>query len=146
MAHPVDSSRSIIGALILSRRITSMDVTWLRREIFADGQVTREEAEELFEVERSGVATGQDWTTLFVELVTDHLVWQARPTGIVNDDKAEWLLANADSCKSANAMAALGNVLAEAHRAPAWLAAAVRKRLNDDWRGVDGARLAALAG
>ena len=130
----------------MGRRITSMDVAWLRREIFADGQVTREQAEELFEVERADVATGREWTSLFVELVTDHLLWQARPTGIVNDSKAEWLLARADSCKSANALAALGNVLAEAHRAPAWLGSAVRKRLNEGWRGVDAARLSTLAG
>ena len=144
MVHPIDRSRSILGALVLGRRITAMDVAWLRREIFADGRVTTEQAEELFDVERANVATDSAWTALFVDLITDHVVWQARPTGIVNDTKAEWLLARADACRSANALAALGNVLAEAQRAPPWLASAVRKRLSAGWRGVDAALLAAV--
>ena len=32
MAFKVDRSRSIIGAMILGRRVTAMDVAWLRRE------------------------------------------------------------------------------------------------------------------
>jgi hypothetical protein len=145
MSHPIDRSRSIIGALILGKRITAVDVAWLRREIFAEGQVTKEQAEDLFDVERAGVESDHEWTTLFVELLTDHVVWQARPTGVVNDVKAEWLLSKADACRSANALAALGAVLAEAHRAPSWLAGAVRKRLAEGWRGVDPALLPALA-
>jgi len=143
MAHPVDRSRSIIGALILGKRITAMDVAWLRREIFIDGYVTREQAEELFDVERSGVARDEAWTALFVDLITDHVVWQSRPTGVVNEPQAEWLLAQSDSCKTAAALAALGNILAEAQRSPAWLAGAVRKRMGDNWRGVDRALAAA---
>jgi len=143
MAHPVDTSRSIIGALILGRRITAMDVAWLRREIFVDGYVTREQAEELFDVERSGVARDEAWTALFVDLITDHVVWQSRPTGIVNEPQAEWLLAQSDSCKTAAALAALGNVLAEAQRVPQWLAGAVRKRMGDKWSGVERALAAA---
>ena len=69
-----------------------------------------------------------EWTELFVELITDHVVWQARPTGVVSDEQAEWLLAKADECRSLEALAALVNVLAEAHRAPQWFVAAVRAR------------------
>jgi len=144
MVHPVDRSRSIIGALILGKRITAMDVAWLRREIFVDGFVTSEQAEELFDVERSGVARDRAWTALFVDLITDHVVWQSRPTGIVNETQAEWLLSQADSCKTSAALAALGNVLAEAQRVPSWLAGAVRKRMGDGWRGVE--RALATAG
>ena len=81
MVHPVDRSRTVLGALVLGRRITSMDVAWLRREIFADGRVSREQAEELFAAERADVATDAAWTALFVDLVTDHVVWQVRPQG-----------------------------------------------------------------
>ena len=120
-----------------------MDVAWLRREIFVDGFVTPEQAEELFDVERSGVARDGAWTALFVDLVTDHVVWQSRPTGIVNETQAEWLLAQADTCKTAAALAALGNILAEAQRVPQWLPGAVRKRMGDKWSGVERALAAA---
>ena len=49
-------------------------------------------------------------------------------TGIVNEKQAEWLIERADSCASVNALAALVNVLGEAHRAPRWFLDAVRAR------------------
>ena len=54
MAFTVDRTRSIISAMILGRKVTAMDVAWLRREVFADGAVSREAADELFLVERAG--------------------------------------------------------------------------------------------
>src|SRR5271167_2470485 len=92
MAFTVDRSRSIISAMILGRKVTAMDVAWLRREVFADGAVSRE---------------------------------------------------GADSCASINALAALVNVLGEAHRAPRWFLDAVRARARQNWLGVDDAFSAA---
>jgi hypothetical protein len=68
------------------------------------------------------------WTSFFVETVTDYIVWQSRPTGLVNGAQAEWLLAQADAGCTLNAFAILVNVLAEADRVPAWLPAAVHGR------------------
>ena len=143
MAFKVDRSRSIIGAMILGRRVTAMDVAWLRREMFADGIVSREEADELFALERAGIAVGREWTEFFVEMITDHIVWQSRPSGVVSDSQAEWLIEQADACASVNGLAALVNVLAEAHRAPRWFLAAVRARAKRGWPGVDAALAAA---
>ena len=143
MAFKVDRSRSIIGAMILGRRVTAMDVAWLRREMFADGIVSREEADELFALERAGIAAGREWTEFFVEMITDHIVWQSRPSGVVGDSQAEWLIERADACASVNGLAALVNVLAEAHRAPRWFLAAVRARAKRGWPGVDAALAAA---
>src|SRR3984885_6795614 len=137
MAFTVDRSRSIISAMILGRKVTAMDVAWLRREVFADGAVSREAADELFEVERAGVAQTPEWTELFVEMITEHVVWQSRPTGVVDEEQAEWLIERADSCASANALALLVNVLGEAQRAPRRFLDAVRARAARNWPGVD---------
>lgn len=145
MAFKVDRSRSIISAMIFGRRVTAMDVAWLRREVFADGMVSREEAEELFAVERAGVAVGREWAEFFVEMITNHIVWQSRPSGIVSENQAEWLIERADECGSVNGLAALVNVLSEAHRAPRWFLAAVRVRAGRGWPRVDAA-LAATTG
>ena len=37
MAFHVDRSRTIISAMIFGRKLTAMDVAWLRREVFASG-------------------------------------------------------------------------------------------------------------
>ncbi len=137
MPFTVDRSRSIISAMIVGRKVTAMDVAWLRREVFADGVVTREAAEELFAVERADIDKAPSWTDFFVEMVTDYALWQARPTGALNETQAEWLLEQTDSCMTVNALATLVNVLGEAHRAPAWFLAAVRARAKRQWRGLD---------
>ena len=146
MAFAVDRSRTIISSLIHGRQVTSLDVAWLRREVFADGEVSREAAEELFAVEQADIVRTPEWTEFFVELITEHVVWQSRPTGIVSDEQAEWLIGQADRCKTVVALAALVNVLAEAHRVPQWFLAAVRARAERNWPGVDEALQAALAG
>ena len=128
MGLAVEKSRTIVSAMVLGRKVTAQDVAWLRREVFAEGEVTRETAEELFAVARAGLTNAPEWTELFVELVTDYVVWQSRPTGIVSDDDAKWLIERADACRSVEALAALVNVLAEAHRAPQWFVSAVRAR------------------
>ena len=139
----IDRSRTIISAMILGRKVTAQDVAWLRREVFADGEVTREAADELFEVARAGMNNAPEWTELFVELITDYAVWQARPTGVVSDSQAEWLIRRADECKSVEALAVLLNVLAEAQRAPQWFVDAVKARASGGWPGVDEALRAA---
>ena len=139
MPFTVDRSRSIISAMIVGRKVTAMDVAWLRREVFADGFVTREAAEELFAVERADIDKAPEWTDFFVEMVTDYALWQTRPTGALNETQAEWLLEQADSCMTVNALATLVDVLGEAHRVPLWFLAAVRARAHRPWKGLEGA-------
>lgn len=138
MYFAIDRSRTIISAMILGRRVSAQDVGWLRREVFAEGEVTRETADELFAVARARMNNAPEWIELFVELITDYVVWQARPTGVVSEEQAEWLLKRADECRSVEALAALVNVLAEAHRAPKWFVVAVRARAAG-WPGVEDA-------
>ena len=70
-------------------------------------------------------------------MITEHVVWQSRPTGVVDKKQAEWLIERADCCASANALALLVNVLSEAQRAPRWFLDAVRARAARNWPGVD---------
>jgi hypothetical protein len=133
MAFQVDRSRTIITAMIHGRRITAMDVAWLRREVFASGQISREAADELFAVERAGLANAPDWTEFFVEMIVEHVVRQSGEPGVLGEAEANWLSARVDECASANALAALAAALGEARRAPAALVAAAQARA---WPGV----------
>ena len=93
------------------------------------GGFNRQEADALVAIEASPAAKCDDWAAFFIDAVTDHMVWQSRPSGVVNEAKGEWLIAMADRCASNAALGALANVAAEAHRLPLWFVAAARARL-----------------
>lgn len=143
-ARELDARRAAVVALRMAGRVTREDVRRLRREVFADGCVTRDEADALFALDMSKCERDPEWTAFFVEAILDHVVWQARPTGIVNESQAEWLIDRADMAKSISAFAVLVSVLAEAHRTPIWFLAAVKARAAQGWPGLDSALAAAV--
>ena len=145
MAKAMDRGRAAIMAVARTGEVTVADVTHLRREILADGGVTRDEADALFALERIATVKCPEWTALFVEAVTDHVVWQTRPTGVVYEAQGEWLIARSDEVASLNGLAVLVNVMAEAHRVPMWFLAAVRARAARNWPGVAEAKAMAVA-
>jgi len=145
MAFAVDRSRTIISSLIHGRGVYGIDVAWLRREVFADGAVSREAADELFTVARADLAKAPAWTEFFVEMITEHAIWQSSPAGVLDEERAVWLIAQADAARCSEALAALTNVLAEAERVPQWFIGAVRKRAARGWPGVEAALGASLA-
>jgi hypothetical protein len=133
MGFAIDRSRTIISAMILGRRVTAQDVAWLRREVFAAGVVTREDADELFAVARAYMNNAPEWKEFFVEMIARHVVRQSEPAGAVGEERARWLLARVDECKSGEALAALVNVLAEARSVPEWFLEAGRARISSGW-------------
>ena len=82
MAFSLDRSRSIISALIAGGKVSAMDVAWLRRKVFADGEVSLDAAEELFAVERAAIGKCPEWTELLADMIAEHVVWQSRPTDV----------------------------------------------------------------
>jgi hypothetical protein len=125
----LDERRALISSLARAgRNLSSSDVRQLRRALFEDEGVSRDEAQALFDLERAQRAPCAEWTEFFVESLTDHVVWQCRPTGTILEEQAQWLVRESDCCRALTGVALLANVLAEAYRAPAWLVAAVRAR------------------
>ncbi len=133
-----EEGRALVDRLIAAARIDRDDIAALRRHFEALGHLTRTEAESLFALDRAVADKHSDWTTFFVETITDYVVWQSRPTGLVNGSQAEWLIAQADAGATLDAFAALVNVLAEADRVPAWLPGAIHARAAR-WPSVAGA-------
>ena len=144
MGFAIDRSRTIISAMILGRRVSGQDVIWLRREVFAGREVTQEAADELFAVARAGMDNAPEWKEFFVEMITEYVVRQPEPAGVVNEERAAWLLARVDECNSVEALAALINVVAEARSLPQWFLAGVKERAAAGWSGAQAARRAVL--
>jgi hypothetical protein len=126
-----DERRALISSLIQSgKNLTPGEVRQLRRALFEDEGASREEARALFDLERAQDAPCAEWTAFLIEWVTDHVVWQSLPAGELEGEQAEWLVGEADRCRPVFGAALLANVLAEARRAPEWLVAEVRARIE----------------
>ena len=132
-AGRLDQGRPALLRLVQKGCVTVADVAHLRREVFADRAPTRIEIEDLFAID--AIARPQDlsWVEFFVEMVTDHVVWDIRPTGVLDETHAQWLIAKVDASQSASSFAVLVNILDQAHRVPRWFAAAVRARAAAGW-------------
>lgn len=81
-----------VAGLTSKNRITAEDVTMLRREVFADGVVTRGEAEALFALDATARDKCQEWPIFFVEAVTDYIVHREKPAGYISEENAAWLI------------------------------------------------------
>lgn len=81
-----------LAKLVARNRITADDVLDLRRTVYADGVVSRGEAEALFAMDNSCRNRDDVWDEFFVEAVSDYLVMQEAPVGYVSQDNAAWLI------------------------------------------------------
>jgi hypothetical protein len=128
--QPASDRRGLIASLAANAEVmTPAKVRQLRRALYEDEVLGRPEAEALFALERAQKGrASRDWIRFFVEALTDHLVWRARPESMIDQERARWLIAEADRDLSPAVYALLAHVLAEAACAPAWFVEAVRER------------------
>ncbi len=113
--------------------VSAGDVATLRREFSAERAPGHAEIEALLTLDRVVRPQCEAWAEFFLTSVTDHVVWDVRPTGIVSEADAEWLLRRADAARTAASFALLVNILDEAHRTPNWFPGAVRRRGAAGW-------------
>jgi hypothetical protein len=140
----MDQGYEAIVALQSAPAVRDADLAALRREVLADRSLTLAEAEALFALDGAGNAKTEGWTAFFVEAVTDFVVWQQRPTGILAEAKAEWLISQANAGMSVTVMALLVNVLAESHSVPVWFLSEVRALATRNWQALDDVRCGAI--
>ena len=136
---PLDAVRRAIQQLALRPKVVPADIDALRRLGVGTDCLSREEADALFRLEGRVMPKCREWEGFFVDAITDHCVWDLRPTGVVNESQGEWLIASADRAATPGAFSVLAEVLAVAHRVPMWFTAAVRSRAVQGWpcgRGI----------
>ena len=123
---PVDSLASLAGRLRDADSLGPEQVRSLRRLVYADDVVSREEAAILLELEESlGPGAPGEWRQLLTEALTDHLVNQVRPAGYISEPDAAWLIERLDQDlgPGPNAFAMLLRVMERARAVPDPLAA-----------------------
>lgn len=74
------------------RTIDDEDVKMLQREILADMVMNRDIIDVLIALDRAVPASAASFGHFLVALVVDFAVWESRPTGLIDRDKAHWLV------------------------------------------------------
>ncbi|WP_156323546.1 hypothetical protein [Bosea sp. AAP35] len=64
----------------------------LQRDILNESVLTRDVIDVLVALDRAVPAHGEAFADYLVALVVDFAVWQNRPTGVIDRDKAQWLV------------------------------------------------------
>ncbi len=127
-----DAGRLALQALLHVPNLSAQDINLLRRDILKDGLYSHDEIAALFAIELHSAAKPDEWSDFFIEAVTSYILWQVRPTGVINEGQAEWLISQVDQIRSPNCLALLVNVAREAHRVPLWFKTAVASRVRRD--------------
>ncbi len=78
---------------ILGHGIDADEVLRLRREVFTDGIVSRDEARLFFYLtEHADTGNDEAWYDFFVEALSDFFVWKQEPEGYLSDEDAAFLV------------------------------------------------------
>ncbi|WP_146055838.1 hypothetical protein [Bosea psychrotolerans] len=72
--------------------IDDEDVKMLQREILSDVVMTRDIIDVLVALDRAVPEACAAFADYLVALTVDYAVWESRPTGIIDRDKAHWLV------------------------------------------------------
>ncbi len=82
-----------IDAIMMRGSIKDIDVLDLRKAFYGDQNITADEAQLLFSVNKASPVQDPAWAPFFVEAITDFIVNQAQPEGYVTAENAAWLIA-----------------------------------------------------
>lgn len=114
-------THSILTRLQHASDISANDATQLVKSIYADGVVSREEAELLFRLNDQIALYDASWSGRFIEAVKDFLLTRQPPEGWVTEAECNWLIAQVTrdgKCASDTEVELLLSVLRHAEGAP----------------------------
>ncbi len=111
--------------------VTADEALDVRRAVFPDGVVSREEAEVLIALAARVANSDAAWTHAFVEAITDHVLQSGEYPGHVDEPTASWLAARfgKDGPRETEVEAVL-KLLERAESAPEFLSAFARDRIS----------------
>lgn len=84
---------TICATIAQRRRIQIEDVRALRKFVYRDALIDRDEAEAVFDLAAANYPDCPEWRALFADVMSDWLVVQNEPEGFVSEEKADWLVA-----------------------------------------------------
>jgi hypothetical protein len=88
---PNSAKDGMINHVGADGHVSAEDVIFLRRTIFADGVVSRDELATLFELGRRAPAGDPEWADYFAEAASDFFLREEEPHGYLTDEEFEHL-------------------------------------------------------
>ena len=73
--------------------ISSEEILAMRRAGWADGKMSREEAEAIFAAQRATTNPSAEWSDFFVEAIQQHVLEGSEPRGYASEEESQWLIA-----------------------------------------------------
>ena len=84
--------REFVDRVMDRHAIDDEDVKMLQREILSDAVISRETLDILIALDRAVLVKAASFADYLVALTVDFAVWECRPTGVIDRDKAHWLV------------------------------------------------------
>lgn len=84
--------REFVDRVMDRRAVGEEDVKMLQRNILSDIVTTRDIVDVLVALDRAVPQSCKAYADYMVALVVDFAVWENRPTGVIDRDKAHWLI------------------------------------------------------
>ncbi len=84
--------REFVDRVMDCHVIDDEDVKLLQRDILVDGMVTRDVVDILIALDRAVPQIADSFGDYLVAVVVNFAVWECRPTGVIDRDKAHWLV------------------------------------------------------
>jgi hypothetical protein len=84
----------VVKSILADGVIDDAEVTELRKRLYADNKIDKDEAEALFEINDGvkGKSNSPNWTKLFADAVCDFLLNDETSPGIVDEAEGAWLI------------------------------------------------------
>jgi hypothetical protein len=116
----------LIQVMLNAKAVTAADTIELRRQVYSDARIGEMEADCLFALNAECTAKDASFVTLFVEALTDYVVFQMNPEGYTSEANALWLIKQIDLDGKVDSVCELDlliNILEKAKSAPDGLCA-----------------------
>jgi hypothetical protein len=110
--------RDFVEVILEAKKIDDANVNKLARDILGDNLLSHDVVDVLIALDRAVMTPNANWAEFLVSTVVDYVVWTSRPTGIVDRDLSQWLVAtlSVGDGPTANARRIAFEVVREAER------------------------------
>ncbi len=135
--------REFVDRVMDHHVIDDEDVKMLQREILADVVMTRDIIDVLVALDRAVPEACAAFADYLVTLTVDYAVWESRPTGMIDRDKAHWLVTtlSAGDGPSATAQRIAFEIVREAERCDEALIGFALRKGSEKLRGLGAERM-----